>query len=213
MTEKFVIVLGDKTSHGGTVVSGDDIIEICNKPAACMGDKVSCPFHGETEIIEGFHTTMIEPNKVLAYEGCKTTCGSVLIAGQQGIVVVDLSASECLISSSGPTNNNTTPSKSVEEFNLFVATVWGEAASQSEVAWQAVGSVIINRVGNQLWARYHFNKSVTSIIQHTGFDAAAGTKKNREFKKALRYLSLENRESGILNPYEKKNLGKNGISP
>ncbi len=82
MSEKYVIVLGDKTSHGGTVITGDDVLSICDKPAARLGDKVTCPLHGPNEIIEGFHTVMLEPNKTLAYEGCKTAwqaIGSVIM--------------------------------------------------------------------------------------------------------------------------------------
>lgn len=204
MSEKLVIVVGDKTSHGGTVMTGDDILEICGKPTACLGDRVSCPVHGDTKIVEGFHTTMIDPNKTLAYDGCKTTCGAVLIAGGQEIVVVDTSVSTCLVTSEKHVSEIPAPNKSTEEFNLFVATVWGEAASQSEVAWQAVGSVIMNRVGNNLWKTK--NDSVTTIIKRTGFDAAAG-KKNREFKKAKQYL-LDRKNPSLLNQYEKDILNK-----
>lgn len=55
MSEKLVIVLGDRTSHGGTVITGDAALEISDKPAACLGDKVCCPLHGDTQIVEGFH--------------------------------------------------------------------------------------------------------------------------------------------------------------
>lgn len=99
MAEKLVIVLGDKTSHGGTVITGNETIEICDKPAACLGDKVSCPLHGETTIVEGFHTVMVNPNKTLAYEGCETSCGAVLIAGGQSIVFIDTDSVDCLVSS------------------------------------------------------------------------------------------------------------------
>jgi cell division protein FtsL len=57
-----------------------------------------------------------------------------------------------------------------EEFKLFVATVYGEVGGihhSQEVAWKAVASVIINRVGVGIWIKY---KTVTAVIQHTHFD-------------------------------------------
>ncbi|MBS0350211.1 MAG: type VI secretion system tube protein Hcp [Proteobacteria bacterium] len=58
-----------------------------------------------------------------------------------------------------------------EGFNLFVATVFGEMAGVNhsrEVAWQAVGSVILNRVATGIWWRY---QTPEAVIKHTGFDA------------------------------------------
>ncbi|MBS0351431.1 MAG: type VI secretion system tube protein Hcp [Proteobacteria bacterium] len=58
-----------------------------------------------------------------------------------------------------------------EGFELFVATVFGEMAGvrrSPEIAWQAVGSVIINRVSRGIWWRY---PTPEAIIKHTGFDA------------------------------------------
>jgi uncharacterized Zn-binding protein involved in type VI secretion len=37
------IVLGDRTSHGGTVISADPAWTIDEQPVARVGDKVSCP--------------------------------------------------------------------------------------------------------------------------------------------------------------------------
>lgn len=61
-------------------------------------------------------------------------------------------------------------------FNLFVATVYGEAAGvhhHGTAAWQAVGSVIINRIHSGIWHRYH---TPDDIIKHTGFDAYLNTR-------------------------------------
>lgn len=57
-----------------------------------------------------------------------------------------------------------------EGFELFVAVVYGEMAGargSPEKAWEAVGSVIINRVGTNVWHRHH---TVEYIIENTGFD-------------------------------------------
>ncbi|MBS0351671.1 MAG: hypothetical protein JSR33_10905, partial [Proteobacteria bacterium] len=64
-----------------------------------------------------------------------------------------------------------------EGFNLFVATVYGEMAGVKHsptLVWQAVGSVIMNRVHTGIWHRY---KTTDEIIIHTGFDAYASLNK------------------------------------
>lgn len=50
-----VIRLGDKTDHGGSVITGSSTMIIQGKGVARVGDKVSCPIkgHGVTTIIEG----------------------------------------------------------------------------------------------------------------------------------------------------------------
>jgi len=44
---------GDRTSHGGMVLSGSDRIKVKGRRAARVGIVVSCPIHGDNEIIEG----------------------------------------------------------------------------------------------------------------------------------------------------------------
>ncbi len=58
-----------------------------------------------------------------------------------------------------------------EGFKLFVATVYGEMAGvrhSRELVWQAVGSVIVNRVRKSIWHRF---KTTDGIIKFIGFDA------------------------------------------
>jgi uncharacterized Zn-binding protein involved in type VI secretion len=43
MAKRRFIVLGDKTSHGGTVVTASSHMTIDGKPVACEGDLVTCP--------------------------------------------------------------------------------------------------------------------------------------------------------------------------
>lgn len=82
------IVVGDATSHGGTVVSGSPFTDIDGKPVARVGDKVSCPKCGPTTIANGEPTIDID-GKPVARHGDKTACGATLIAGQQIRVSVD----------------------------------------------------------------------------------------------------------------------------
>lgn len=76
-----LIRLGDKTSHGGTVVEASTQSDIAGVGIARMGDKTVCPTHGSSPIITG-DSTMIVDGKPAARDGDKTGCGATLIAGQ-----------------------------------------------------------------------------------------------------------------------------------
>jgi len=88
MSRKF-IVLGDLTSHGGTVISasGAGRMVIDGIPVACVGDMVACPKKGcesTFPIIQGASgpdTTL--DGKPVAREGDMTACGAVLISAGQ----------------------------------------------------------------------------------------------------------------------------------
>lgn len=84
MTGPFII-LGDKTSHGGAVMETSQHSDTGGVGIARMGDKVSCPKHGNNPIVSG-DTTMIVDGKPVARHGDKTACGAVLIAGQQATI-------------------------------------------------------------------------------------------------------------------------------
>ena len=83
------IVLGDTTSHGGKVTSarGAGRMTYNGKPVACVGDIVYCPkCKGTHRIIEG----AVKPPKwldgvLVAVEGCRTSCGALLISVGQNI--------------------------------------------------------------------------------------------------------------------------------
>jgi uncharacterized Zn-binding protein involved in type VI secretion len=77
-----IIRLGDKTSHGGTVLEGSPTDICMGKPIAYMGHKVQCPkCKGIFPIVEGALTTAFY-GKGVALAGMKTSCGAVLIASQ-----------------------------------------------------------------------------------------------------------------------------------
>ncbi|MTV55508.1 PAAR domain-containing protein [Pseudoduganella buxea] len=82
-----LITLGDKTSHGGTVVEASQLSDTGGKGIARVGDKVMCPKpgHGATTIVSGDPTLIID-GKPAARHGDKTSCGATLIAGQQPTV-------------------------------------------------------------------------------------------------------------------------------
>ncbi|MGP1666874.1 MAG: PAAR domain-containing protein [Rhodanobacter sp.] len=80
MTKPF-IVIGDKTSHGGTVVGGSSTATTHGTQIARLGDKVTCPKCGPNTIASGDSTMMVMGQPV-ARHGDKTACGATLIAGQ-----------------------------------------------------------------------------------------------------------------------------------
>lgn len=78
---KPVIVLGDSTSHGGTVLEGAPTTVVNGKPVARVGDRVSCPLngHGPCTIVSGDSTTVVD-GKAVARHGDQCSCGATLIA-------------------------------------------------------------------------------------------------------------------------------------
>ncbi|MDY0929055.1 PAAR domain-containing protein [Enterobacter sp. CFBP8995] len=75
---KGIIRLGDATTHGGRVLQGSSGVKFMGKEVACLMDKVSCPQHGETKIIEGDAGSKIN-GKPIALHGHKCGCGCTLI--------------------------------------------------------------------------------------------------------------------------------------
>jgi uncharacterized Zn-binding protein involved in type VI secretion len=79
---KSIIHVGDKTSHGGTVISGDMTWGIYGKPVARAGDLTVCPkCKGTFANIEGAGD-LTSFGQAMARESDKTACGAILIASQ-----------------------------------------------------------------------------------------------------------------------------------
>lgn len=98
-----VIVVGDRTSHGGVVLTGSPFSDIDGKGIARIGDKVTCPQKGHgsvTTIVTGDLTDMIDGSPV-ARHGDKTACGAMLISSQV-LTYVDEGSSSGQGASSAP---------------------------------------------------------------------------------------------------------------
>lgn len=79
MSEKMVVRVGDRTSHGGEVLEGHSQFKILGKEVGAVGHRVSCPqCSGSQSIAEGAENATIMGLPV-ALDGMKTTCGAVLI--------------------------------------------------------------------------------------------------------------------------------------
>lgn len=77
---KGLVRLGDRTSHGGEVITATSAIVIEGKAVARVGDLVRCPQvgHGVNPIIEG-SPVWISGGKAVAVDGCRTACGCELM--------------------------------------------------------------------------------------------------------------------------------------
>jgi uncharacterized Zn-binding protein involved in type VI secretion len=82
---KIIITVGDKTDHGGIVMTGSPAHDIYGRAIARLGDQVSCPQfypggkpHGVNKITTA-HATFSVNGVPVAVEGCSTECGCKLI--------------------------------------------------------------------------------------------------------------------------------------
>ncbi len=87
-----IITVGDKTDHGGTVISGSPSHDVRGRAIARLGDKVACPQpypggkpHGVNKIVTASDSLTVNGVPV-AVEGCKTECGCKLIGSQPASV-------------------------------------------------------------------------------------------------------------------------------
>jgi uncharacterized Zn-binding protein involved in type VI secretion len=83
MSGKRYIVLGDRSSHGGEVISAHSGKTLDGIPVATVGCKVTCPKCGGThEIVSGSESANYL-GLALAREGDMTSCGATLVAKGQ----------------------------------------------------------------------------------------------------------------------------------
>jgi uncharacterized Zn-binding protein involved in type VI secretion len=74
------IRLGDKTSHGGKVISATSDFKVFGKPVAVDGDMTFCPQCRGTFPIKTSHSERTHNGKEVAYDGHQTGCGAKLIS-------------------------------------------------------------------------------------------------------------------------------------
>lgn len=87
---RMAIVVGDTTTHGGTVVSGYAGATVEGKSVAHVGSDVMCTLHGPTQIVSGRAGWTVD-SKAVAAAGDRTSCGATLIAGSQNFVSFETS--------------------------------------------------------------------------------------------------------------------------
>ncbi|CAN7621343.1 PAAR domain-containing protein [Pseudoduganella sp. LjRoot289] len=78
-----LIILGDKTSHGGTVIGADLTVDINGKYVARVGDMTVCPkCKGTFPITSGPGDLVDSGGNGYARHMDSTACGAKLISGQ-----------------------------------------------------------------------------------------------------------------------------------
>ena len=78
-----LIVMGDKTTHGGTVITADLTFDINGKPVARVGDMTVCPKCKGTFPITGGPSDLVDgAGNGYARHMDSTACGAKLISSQ-----------------------------------------------------------------------------------------------------------------------------------
>ncbi|EFB2838772.1 PAAR domain-containing protein [Escherichia coli] len=83
-----LVLLGDKTTHGGKVNSASSNITVDGKKVALVGDFVCCPIigHGTNPIVEGSpHRTF--NGRAVVVDGCQCLCGCKVISSAKNSTV------------------------------------------------------------------------------------------------------------------------------
>lgn len=80
---RVIIVVGDRTSSGGSVVSGSPETDIDGKPVARIGDMAACPLHKGVFPIASGDATLVIDGRPVAREGDRLACGCQLVSGKQ----------------------------------------------------------------------------------------------------------------------------------
>jgi len=90
---RIAIVVGDRTSSGGTVLTGSPFTNINGMAVARVGDKAFCPLHkGAFPIVTGDSTFLVDGSP-LARHGDSLACGCRVMAVQQSTVWVEAGGS------------------------------------------------------------------------------------------------------------------------
>jgi uncharacterized Zn-binding protein involved in type VI secretion len=81
-----VIVVGDRTTGGGEVLTGSPFTDINGMAVARVGDRASCPKHGGCFAIVTGDVTFLDEGQPMAREGDSLACGCRLLATRQSTV-------------------------------------------------------------------------------------------------------------------------------
>lgn len=74
-----ISTVGDKTSHGGRVITGSSTRKVNGRKVARLGDKCTCPIHGATSIVQVTNKMPKTDGRLTAHSGAKTACGATIL--------------------------------------------------------------------------------------------------------------------------------------
>ena len=120
MAKRAIIRLGDRTSHGGTVLEAFPTFSVYGKNAAGLGHKGYCPQCKKEFVIVAAAKSFTFLGKNVAVEGMQTSCGAVLIASQSQATVDDAPGSQSVMAAT-PMDLVTSTSESQDLEYFFVA--------------------------------------------------------------------------------------------
>lgn len=89
MAKRAIIRLGDRTSHGGTVLEAFPTFSVYGKNVTGVGHKGYCPRCKREFVIVAAAKSFTFIGKNVAVEGMQTSCGALLIASQSQATVDD----------------------------------------------------------------------------------------------------------------------------
>lgn len=78
MNQRFILV-GDTTTHGGTIVQGVYTHTVDRAPMVVTGHKFNCPQCGREATLIGSSHVMVNGQRRVMH-GDKTTCGALVIS-------------------------------------------------------------------------------------------------------------------------------------
>ncbi len=81
-----IALLGDTSTHGGTIVTASSKMYVQDKKVARVTDILDCPIHGHSEILDGSPRFRCADQSV-ARSGSHTACGAIIIGS--GTVLVE----------------------------------------------------------------------------------------------------------------------------
>lgn len=151
--QRVVIVVGDRTTGGGEVLTGAPSTFINNIAIARVGDKASCPKHGGFfAIVTGDETFLID-GQPLARHGDSLACGCRLLASRQSTVTVEAGGGAGPQAASPPSGNAARPA-------AFVPT--GTAAHEPDVAPPSKQDILLH---------YHYGDLDRTPVRGVGYQA------------------------------------------
>ncbi|WP_383697222.1 PAAR domain-containing protein, partial [Streptomyces sp. NPDC056465] len=149
--QRVVIVVGDRTTGGGEVLTGAPSTFINNIAIARVGDKASCPKHGGFfAIVTGDETFLID-GQPLARHGDSLACGCRLLASRQSTVTVEAGGGAGPQAASQPSGNAAPPA-------AFAPT--GTAARESGIAPPSKQDILLH---------YHYGDLDRTPVRGVGY--------------------------------------------
>lgn len=172
-----MIVLGDKTDHGGEVIESSGVTDTHGKGIARVGDKVYCPKkgHGTTVIVTGDNTMVID-GKAVAYHGCKSSCGATLISGQS-VTTVDFGGGGRGGQAAAPPSSQTLATASQAANSPEAARVDSAASPHQKNAIFDEQFELLDSEGNMLVEVPYTVKFASGKVEHGETDASGRTKR------------------------------------